>query len=80
MTDEPLPIPPMVVYTHLIPNNSRAYTLWLKKCREKEEEQGEARRLRQAGCSHPMKKWYSLTASDYILCLDCGKQFPVEGE
>ena len=44
------------------------------------EEQREARRLRQEACDHPQEKHYPLTATDHILCLDCGKQFPVEGD
>lgn len=44
------------------------------------EEQRETREQRQNACEHNTQRWYSLTATDYILCLDCGKQFPVEGE
>ena len=61
MDDEPLPTLPLEVYTHLIPN----YT----------KEQREARKRQQDACEHHPQRWYSLTATDYILCLDCGKQF-----
>jgi len=44
------------------------------------EEQRETRKRQQDACEHHTERWYSLTATDYILCLDCGKQFPVEGE
>ena len=37
---------------------------------------GNERLAKQDACEHHKKKWYSLTASNYILCLDCGKQFP----
>ena len=40
----------------------------------------EERLAKQDACEHHKKKWYSLTASNYILCLDCGKQFPMEEE
>jgi hypothetical protein len=43
------------------------------------EEQRESRRLRQDACEHDATRHYLLTASNYILCLDCGLQFPDEG-
>ena len=44
------------------------------------EEDREARRLQQEACDHPKVKHYPLTATDHIMCLGCGKQFPIEGE
>ena len=41
---------------------------------------GNERLAKQDACEHHKKKWYSLTASNYVLCLDCGKQFPMEEE
>jgi hypothetical protein len=41
-----------------------------------QEEHREARKRRQDACKHDEKRWYVLTATDYILCLDCGFQFP----
>lgn len=38
------------------------------------------RLAKQDACEHHKKKWYSLTASNYVLCLDCGKQFPIGEE
>jgi len=43
------------------------------------------RKQQQDACEHDEKRWYLLNRvrshhRDYILCLDCGKQFPVEGE
>jgi hypothetical protein len=45
-----------------------------------QEEHREARKRRQDACEHYTDRWYSLTATDYILCLDCGFQFPVPDE
>ena len=43
-----------------------------------QEEHREARKRRQDACEHDEKRWYSLTATNHILCLDCGFQFPEE--
>tara|TARA_Y100001951_G_C11131041_1_gene178245 strand:- start:44 stop:196 length:153 start_codon:yes stop_codon:yes gene_type:complete len=46
-----------------------------------EEDQMRIDRIaKQKACKHPTKKLYSLTATKYFLCLDCGEQFPMEEE
>ena len=50
-----------------------------------EEVENEGWEKQQDACEHEEKQWYRLNRvrshhRDYILCLACGKQFPVEGE
>jgi predicted transcriptional regulator len=50
-----------------------------------QEEHREARKQQQDACKHDEKRWYVLNRvrshhRDYILCLDCGFQFPAEGD